>query len=68
MDNTMAKGSKVVVSEGPLQGLLAVVTEVMPSSKRVEVLLDFLGQQTSARLSQEKVLKLENPRKEIEVG
>ena len=40
----ISPGDEVTVVEGPLQGVEAVVTRVMPAKERVAVLLDMLGQ------------------------
>ncbi|MDX1953691.1 MAG: transcription termination/antitermination NusG family protein [Verrucomicrobiota bacterium] len=39
-------GSEVVLSQGPFQGLSAVVKQVMAAGQRVRILLEFLGRQT----------------------
>lgn len=37
-------GEEVELAHGPLQGMQAVVLEVLPATERVKVLLEFLGQ------------------------
>ena len=39
-------GDSVRLTEGPLAGLEAVITQVLPGNERVRVLLDFLGRET----------------------
>jgi len=41
-----APGDSVRLTEGPLAGLEAVITQVLPGKERVRVLLDFLGRET----------------------
>ena len=43
-------GDLVKINRGSLQGLAAVVTEVLPSGERVKALLNFLGRQTSLEI------------------
>jgi transcriptional antiterminator RfaH len=52
-------GETVQVAGGPLQGLEAVVTRVMPGPQRVALLLDFLGRQTAVELSRDQVVRRE---------
>jgi transcriptional antiterminator RfaH len=49
-------GDPVEISGGTLGGLQAVVSRVMPNSRRVAVLLDFLGRQTTVELGTEQVI------------
>jgi len=44
-------GETVVITEGAMRGLSAVVTRAMPGSERVAVLMEFLGQQTTMEIS-----------------
>ena len=55
--DALQKGDEVVVSEGPMMGFTAVITQLMPARMRVKVLLEFLGQPTEAELLVEKVYK-----------
>jgi transcriptional antiterminator RfaH len=43
-------GDEVRIAEGPLIGLAAIVRRYIPASRRVQVLLDFLGQGASVEL------------------
>jgi len=42
-DRPIEVGETVQIAEGPLQGLEAVVTRLLPAAKRVQILLEFLG-------------------------
>ncbi len=55
-------GQRVVVAEGALLGLNAVVAQVMPARERVQVLLDFLGRQTTVEIGLAAILPEEPPR------
>jgi transcriptional antiterminator RfaH len=50
-------GEAVRVVAGPLNGLEAVVTRVMPGPQRVTVLMEFLGRQTAVELSRTQVVR-----------
>jgi transcriptional antiterminator RfaH len=43
-------GDPVKISGGPLHGLDAVITQIMPGQQRVAVLLDFLGRQATVHV------------------
>jgi transcriptional antiterminator RfaH len=53
----IAAGDTVKIAGGSFHGLSAVVTRVLPSAKRVAVLLDFLGSQTAVELNLGMVIK-----------
>ncbi len=55
-------GSEVQITGSALQGLRAVVTQVLPARERVRVLLDFMGRATSVELSLEDIVPAENAR------
>jgi transcriptional antiterminator RfaH len=55
--DTLEIGAPVRIVAGPLNGLEAVVTRVMPGPLRVAVLLEFLGRQTSVELSRNQVVR-----------
>lgn len=42
-DRQLEIGETVKIAEGPLQGFEAVVTRLLPATKRVQILLEFLG-------------------------
>ena len=50
-------GETVLIADGPMLGLRAVVTRVMPGSERVAVLMEFLGQQTHAEVSSKSLVR-----------
>jgi transcriptional antiterminator RfaH len=52
-----APGDRVELSGGPLHGLEAVITQVMPGQKRVAVLMDFLGRQTAVEVGSHTITK-----------
>ena len=54
--DTFDPGDSVRVAGGPLDGLKAVVTRVMPGPQRVALLLDFLGRQTTVDLPASQVI------------
>ena len=47
MTGALGPGDTVLIAEGTLRGLLAVVDRVLPSQQRVAVLMEFLGRQTT---------------------
>ena len=55
--NELQQGDEVILSDGPMMGFRAVVTQLLPARMRVRVLLEFLGQPTVAEVSVEKVHK-----------
>jgi transcriptional antiterminator RfaH len=65
LSDSLAEGDAVQLTSGPLRGLAAVVTRVMPAKERVAVLLDFLGRQTAVEIDQSGVVKQSPPRREL---
>jgi transcriptional antiterminator RfaH len=53
----VAPGETVRITGGCLHGLQAIVTQIIPGGKRIAVLLDFLGRQTSVKLDLGMVIK-----------
>jgi transcriptional antiterminator RfaH len=53
----ISTGDKVEIIEGTLKGLQALVTQVMPASERVAILLDFLGRQTVVEINSQALMK-----------
>ena len=51
VEETLCLGDRVHIGGGPMHGLDAVVTRVMPARERVAVLLEFLGRQTMVELN-----------------
>lgn len=58
-------GDEVRIVGGAFHGLQAVVTQPLSSKDRVMVLLDFLGRQTCVTVAVEKVIRDEDPRKQV---
>jgi len=56
IENTLQPGDAVHIADGPMHGLQAVVTRVMPSRQRAAVLLDFLGRQTSVEVDRSRLV------------
>jgi transcriptional antiterminator RfaH len=54
-------GSEVVVVGGPMRGLRALVTRVMPARQRVAILLELLGNTREVEIESERVFPV-NPR------
>ncbi len=54
-------GSEVVVAGGPMRGLRALVTRVMPARQRVAILLELLGNTHEVEIERERVF-LADPR------
>lgn len=52
----VTEGATVQIAEGPLLGLSALVTQVLPGSERIRILLYFLGQEIHAEVSKSSVL------------
>ena len=50
-------GERVLIAEGALLGLRAVVTRVMPGNERVAVLMEFLGQKSHAVVSSKSLVR-----------
>ena len=53
----VSPGDRVKIAGGNFHGFQAVVTQVIPGQKRVALLLDFLGQQSTVKLDMEMVVK-----------
>ena len=52
----MEKGDEVEVVEGPMRGMIAVVTRVLPARERVRILLEFLGHDREVDVAKEDLL------------
>ena len=57
MPHEIKAGDEIEVAQGAFHGLHAVVTQVMPGSQRVIVLMDFLGRQTTVELKSQSIIK-----------
>ena len=53
------------MAAGAFRGLKAVVTRVMPARERVQVLLEFLGRQTSVEVPAGEVLREGDQRRRV---
>ncbi len=58
IDVILKVGQSVQITEGPLRGLEAVVTQVVPARERIRVLLEFLGGQIQAEVPAPGVLPI----------
>lgn len=58
VDPAINVGDPVRLTEGPFQGLEALVVEVLPAKERVRVLLEFLGRSVTTEVSTPKVLAI----------
>jgi transcriptional antiterminator RfaH len=54
-------GSEIVVAGGPMRGLRALVTRVIPARQRVAILLELLGNTHEVEIEKERVFPV-NPR------
>ena len=53
----LCPGDAVLIADGALRGLLAVVSRALPAQQRVAVLMEFLGQQTTIEVPLNFVVK-----------
>jgi transcriptional antiterminator RfaH len=58
-------GDAVHFADGSLCGLRAIVSRVMPSQKRIEVLMELLGRQTEVELTVDSLIKEGNERAQL---
>lgn len=65
VEENFAPEDRVQIAEGALHGLAAVVTRVMPGKERVKVLLQFLGQQTTAEVDAATLVREKSPREKL---
>jgi transcriptional antiterminator RfaH len=56
IDPELRVGQEVQIARGPLQGLEALVTQLLPASERVRVLLEFLGRSLQMEVSKETLI------------
>jgi transcriptional antiterminator RfaH len=61
IDPELQVGQEVQIARGPLQGLEALVTQLLPASERVRVLLEFLGRSLQMEVSKETLIHLRAP-------
>jgi len=62
IDPDIKVGQSVRIAEGPLRGLEAVVTRVLPAKERIRVLLELLGGPVEAEVATPKVVPIGRPR------
>jgi transcription antitermination factor NusG len=51
----------VRIAEGPLEGLEALVTHLLPAKERVRILLAFLGRSVETEISAPRALPIRHP-------
>ena len=56
VDSEPRIGEPVQITEGPFQGLEAIVTRLLPARERIRVLLEFLGRSLETEIAVGKVL------------
>jgi transcriptional antiterminator RfaH len=56
IDPEIKVGQSVQITEGPFQGLDALVTRLMPAKERIRVLIEFLGRSIETEMARPKVL------------
>ena len=61
IDPEIKVGQEVQIARGPLLGLEALVTQLLPASERVRVLLEFLGRSLQMEVSKETLIQLRSP-------
>jgi len=59
IDYEPSRGDSVKVADGAFAGLDAVVTQILPATQRVRVLMEFLGRKVEAELERSAVLRSE---------
>ncbi|QQL45610.1 transcription termination/antitermination protein NusG [Sulfuriroseicoccus oceanibius] len=64
IEKAVEPGQEVEVTEGPLKGLVAVVTQVLPATDRVRLLLEFLGQSREIEVPIDSVIPPKRPKGE----
>ena len=57
LDPEIKVGQEVQIAHGPLQGLEVLVTQLLPASERVRVLLEFLGRSLQMEVSKEALIQ-----------
>lgn len=61
-------GEAVRIAEGPLEGLEALVTHLLPAKERVRILLAFLGRSVETEISAPRALPIRHPLAEPQSG
>jgi transcriptional antiterminator RfaH len=62
IDTSLKVGQAVEITEGPMRGLEAVVTQVLPAKERIRVLLELLGGTIEAEIATPSVLPVRGSR------
>lgn len=62
IDPVLAPGSDVIITTGPLRGIRALVSRVIPARQRIAILLEMLGAYREIEIEQDRIV-LENPRR-----
>ena len=57
LDPEIKVGQEVQIAHGPLQGLEVLVTQLLPPSERVRVLLEFLGRSLQMEVSRKTLIQ-----------
>ena len=61
IDPDIEVGQEVQIAHGPFQGLEVLVTQLLPASERVHVLLEFLGRSVQVEVSKTKLIQRRLP-------
>lgn len=61
IDPKIEVGQEVQIAQGPLQGLEALVTQLLPASERVKVLFEFLGRSVQMEVTKDKLIQRRLP-------
>ena|SRR5437868_1985838 len=61
IDPEIKVGQEVQIAHGPLQGLEVLVTQLLPASERVRVLLEFLGRSVQMEVSKTTLIQRRLP-------
>src|SRR5438046_9997409 len=61
LDPEIKVGQEVQIAHGPLQGLEVLVTQLLPASERVRVLLEFLGRSIQMEVSKTTLIQRRLP-------
>lgn len=59
---TPGVGDEVEVAQGPLAGITAVITRMLPGAQRVQILMEFLGSQRQMEVPLHFLLGFQDPR------
>ena len=57
IEGTISEGDEVLVTEGAMTGLVALVTKLLPGQERVSILLELLGQEREANIALRSVVQ-----------